>query len=251
MSLMKKLRVATLNLLFDDWQRWPRLDLVIAQTKKLNPDVLMLQEVTLDAGVAEKLTKALPGYHLSICPRTGKNSNLAQAIFTRAKPLSYQKLEIGQNRIAQKVVIRVGAQKLQLINIHAYFSPFRDGPRQKQMRRILEFANSPSILAGDFNALPAAKSLRLLRSRYESAYQSVHRHEPPNTSPSPLWRGPGARNSLRRAALWTHGGGAIDYIFVEKGLKVAKCQLAYNQPSSANSLLYPSDHFGLVADILI
>jgi len=244
-----KVRVATLNLLFDDWLRWPRLNLVIDEIKSLKPSVILLQEVSLKAGVAERLARELPEFNISLCPRTGKSANLAQAILSRKKPLATDWLELSQQRVAQKVMLEFGGHKICFINVHAHFSLLRDKPRATQIRQILRFADSPAIIAGDFNALPGATSLQPLEKRFASAYKKVHGSEPAMTGPSPLWRGPGLRQGVRRAALKFYSGGTLDYIFVEKSLRVTDCQLAFNKASPLNPVLYPSDHFGLVADI--
>lgn len=43
--------------------------------------------------------------------------------------------------------------------------------------------------------------------------------------------------------------GTLDYIFVDGAVRVERCEVAFNRPSPDDERLYPSDHFGLVADI--
>ena len=224
---------------------------MVAEVERLKPDVLMLQEVSLDAGVPEKLAQKLPNYHLSLCGREGRNAHLGHAILSLKKPSSEERLALSQQRIAQKITLSISGKKIILVNVHAYFNLLRDGPRQQHIRQILDFADKPAIIGGDFNALPSYKSLKLIQERFVSAHLQANGSEPAKTMPTPLWRGPGIRHSMRRSGLRLHGGGTVDYIFVEKSLKIAKCRIAFDKPAPNNPLLFASDHFGLVADIVI
>lgn len=258
---MAKLRVVTLNLLQDDWLRAERTALAVAEIKRLKPDVLMLQEVDIDAGVHKIFKQALPGYHMRICRRASFDSAYGLAIFTHAKPLANKRLALSQNRVAQMVPLNIGGKQLNIVNVHLYFNPFKDGARRIQVGQVLKFAQAPAIIAGDFNALPRNKSVKMMHVEFASAHKLVHGREPARTYPSPLWRGKGMRHSLRRTAirLWklltfrakTDWAGAIDYIFVSKSIKVKNCEMVFNQPAKNNKQLYASDHYGLMADIEI
>ena len=256
---MGKLRIVTLNLLQDDWLRRERTDLAIAEIKLLNPDVLLLQEVDLDGGVHRMIKKVLPAYHVSICRRGGIDAAYGLAAFTRAKPLANKRLALSQNRVAQKVTIRHGGKNISFVSAHLFFSPFKDRRRQEQVGLLLHFAAGSAAVAGDFNALPRARSVKMMQPVFYSAHKKVHGREPARTYPSPLWRGKGARHSLRRAGLrlWQlltfrakkDWAGTIDYIFIRKDLKLKSCEVVFNKPAKTDKKLYASDHFGLMADI--
>jgi len=256
---MLKIRVVTLNLFCDDWRRWERLDLAVAEIKRLKPDILLLQEVHFGAGAHKKLAKMLPGYHMSICHRGGNMNWVGQAIFSKLRPLGNDTLALSQNRVAQKVTLKIGSQKINFINVHLYFSPYLDKARRQQVHQVLDFARAPAVVAGDFNAMPAYGSIKVMKTRFSSAHQAVHGSEPRRTYPSPLWRGPAIWHSWRRRAInlfetvirllnqeWI---GTIDYIFVEQGIKARNCYVVFDKPLFGDPKLYASDHFGLVADL--
>lgn len=258
---MPNLILVTLNLLDDERRRWERLDLAVSEIKRLRPDVVLLQEVNLVAGVEKKLAKLLPDYVISICRLSGNSSGIALVTLSRQKPLAEDRLALSQDRVAQKITFKIGSRKVNFVNVHLYFSPLRDKARRQQVAQLLDFAGQPTIVAGDFNAMPAYKSMKMMQKRFNSAYRQIFGHEPLRTYPSPLWRGTGTRHELRRQALkvieavtgrlnqdW---GGTIDYIFAGQGIKATSCSLAFDKPSPDDKQLYASDHFGLVAGLTI
>ena len=256
---MTKLRVVTLNLAFYEHRRWERLKLAADEIKQLDPDILLLQEVSLSAGVEKRLKKLLPGYYFSLCPRGGRHRYLAQAVFSKYKPLAAQRLHLSQNRVAQKVVVKVGRKKLNIINVHLYFSPLRDAPRRRQAQKVLAFAEPPAVIAGDFNTFRNSGSIKLVKTRFNSAHSAKHGREPAKTYPSPLRLGPGLRHWLRNGAFTllsrvagkSQGGWGvpIDFIFVEKNMRVSASQVVFDKPAKADPHLFVSDHFGMLADI--
>lgn len=259
--MSKNLRIVTLNMLDDKYLREKRLALACQQIKKLNPDVLMLQEVALEKPFLAKLKKQLPGYHLSTAARGGRYSGYGLATLTRQKPLKNEELRLSQKRVALKTTLKVGTKSVDFINVHLFFSPAIDKPRQRQVKQILRFVERPGVVAGDFNALGRFRSIRLMKKHYASAHHSAHGQEPAKTYPTPLWRGRGVRHSLRRSALRASSvghylkkptwGWTIDYIFVNPSFTVKSCELAFTEPSGADKSLFASDHFGLVVDLLI
>ena len=85
-AIIRLVRIATINLLNDPWKRQERLKLFVAEVKRLKPDVILLQEVSLSARVPEHLAKALPEYHLSLCPRHGRLAGSeAEAVLSSQK----------------------------------------------------------------------------------------------------------------------------------------------------------------------
>ena len=56
---------------------------------------------------------------------------------------------------------------------------------------------------------------------------------------------------LRPGHLNPNWHGTLDYIFINRGLRAIDCQVVLNQPASHDPRLYPSDHFGLCADLEI
>ncbi|HEX5394951.1 MAG TPA: endonuclease/exonuclease/phosphatase family protein, partial [Candidatus Saccharimonadales bacterium] len=163
---MPALRILTLNLLQDDWLRRERTDLALEEIKRLKPDVLMLQEVDISGGVHKIFNRALPGYNMLICRRSGIDSSYGSAVFTKYKPHGNKRLALSQNRVAQLVPLNIGGRRINFVNVHLYFSPFKDRARQEQVIKVLRFAGSPAVIAGDFNALPRNKSVKMMQPEF-------------------------------------------------------------------------------------
>src|SRR5262249_9226929 len=115
---------------------------------------------------------------------------------------------------------------------------------------------TPIVAVGDFNATPDTPEIALMRSRFVSAYAACHVCEPKYTCPTPLRK----RKPLwRRLGRWlvnlcVHGSlrgwrGTLDYIFVSRELTVRDCRLILTRPSATDPGLYPSDHFGIAAEL--
>ena len=111
------------------------------------------------------------------------------------------------------------------------------------------------VLAGDFNAVPEAASVRFWCGQqslggtsvgYQDAWGSAHPGEPGHTA-SP-------RNPLRVVVGQPRERGRrIDYVLLRCSdhgptLEVAACALAFDEPVGG---VWASDHFGVVADLVV
>jgi endonuclease/exonuclease/phosphatase family metal-dependent hydrolase len=108
------------------------------------------------------------------------------------------------------------------------------------------------VVAGDFDAVPEAASLRFWTGQqsllgmsvyYQDAWAAVHPDKPGHTFTP--------RNALRSDAWRPRPGRRIDYILVRCGthgatLDIAACGLAFDQPQDG---VWASDHFGVFADL--
>lgn len=258
-----QLTIATLNLLNDapTWQA--RRQLIVPELIALAPDLIALQEVALPANNAQWLADQLSSYAVYLCPKTGRKSeHEALAILSRWPVRDHATLAlVHQDRVAHRVMVEHGGQRLTFANVHLYFSLLNDIPRVAQVRRLLDWLpqDVPAVVCGDFNASPRRGSMQLMRQRFISAHAAANGHEPAFTFPSPLHRGPGWRHSAR-SALLRAGGLAqhrqnaplhvtVDYIFVDPVIQVRECQIAFHRPDGRNPRVYPSDHFGLTAKL--
>jgi endonuclease/exonuclease/phosphatase family metal-dependent hydrolase len=252
---------ATLNLL-DDLLLWEqRGPMVLQGFLELRPDVIGLQEVSLDPPNAEWLAERLPGYSAYLCPRTRDRQSDSLAILTHLPVESHATTNLGQQgRQAQRVVVSKDGRRWTFVNTHLVWQPFDDTARRRQAERILDWIGDAErpILCGDFNAFPTARSVRLLKSRLSSAYEAAHGREPESTYPTALHRGPGLRHLARHAILRANGlirrrnerwGGTVDYLLVGPGLDVLSCDLIFDRPSPRDPGLFASDHLGLFATL--
>ena len=253
------LTISSLNLL-DDLEHWEeRGPLVVRELDRLQPDLILFQEVRLSINNAQWIADQLGGYSVHLCPKTGERGRRdALAILSRLPVVSHYKFALGhQDRVAQRVVVRHHGVTWHIANTHTYWHPLNDRTRMREARRLVEWVPQPGVIGGDFNAEPYYPSMLAMKERFVSAHVAVHGHEPTYTCPTPLYRGPQARHAARRTALrlvglvksrknemWT---GVIDYIYVDPVIAVKDCHVAFNHPSGPDHRMYPSDHLGLFA----
>ncbi len=256
------LKIVSLNLLIDlrFWEK--RKLLVLDELKRLKPDIIALQEVSLFKMNGQWLADQLGGYRVYLCPKTGVNPHEGLAILSKLSAVHHQTVSFGkQKRVAQSITIKIDDKLVNLANTHLIFEPVSDRARLTQVEKLVDWLPSPAIVCGDFNAEPESQSMTTIKKRFSSAYEAVHGHEPNHTCPTPLKRGLypvqlATQTGMRLAGLYKHRRnmhwhGTLDYIYTEKTLQVNACHLAFTKASATDNKMYASDHFGLVAEIEI
>jgi endonuclease/exonuclease/phosphatase family metal-dependent hydrolase len=255
------LTVTTLNLMSDLalWEQ--RGPLIADELARLAPDVIAFQEVVLPFDTATWLADRLGGYEVLLGPKSRRSGQSeAVAILSRLPVEHHERIEFGaQNRVAQKVIVRHGSTRWEVANAHLHWSIHDDDTRVGQVRRMMDWLTSdlPTVVCGDFNARPSYRALAAARERFDSAYALANGHEPEFTFPHALYRGPRvwptpmrwATRLLRpmltfRRAPWR---ATVDYILVERGIQVLRCDTCFAHPAPGQPHLYPSDHVGLTA----
>jgi endonuclease/exonuclease/phosphatase family metal-dependent hydrolase len=255
---MPEVTIATLNL-FNRVGRWgERAPLVVEQVAETAPDVIGLQEVDLliDQGhwLADRLNLWLgppyyTAYHQS---KSGREAAVqAIAVLTRLTVLEHEGLDyLSMGRVAQRLLLDLGGGvRLDLYNTHLHHpaTVAAEQTRCQQARRLLRWMSRhrtlPQAVVGDFNALPEGRAVALMKRHFLSAHETAHGHEPDCTWPSPL---------LAQPLEPDEATGTLDYIFVSRrGIRVMEARLAFNRPHADDPALYPSDHFGLLARLVI
>ena len=254
--------VVTLNILNDlaAWDR--RAPLIVDGLRRMQPDLVALQEVALPHNNAQWLADQLDGYSVHLCPKTGRMAGReALAILSRLPVQQHDTLSlITQSRVAQRLIVAQGASRLAFVNTHLYWNPLDDAPRLGQARKILEWLpeDMPAVVCGDFNAEPHSKTIAALSERFVSAHRAANGREPAYTCPTPLPRHDGIHHRADHVIAWLAGlflkrkhdswRGTLDYIFVEPSLRVTSCRVVFDRPAPGDGQLYPSDHFGLMAE---
>lgn len=257
-----RLRVVTFNLL-NDLRFWPeRGPLILEGLRALDPDVIALQEVSLPFDNASWLAERLGGYSVHLRGKTGSRSGrealgiLSRLPVAEHSGLSYHK----QGRVAQRVVVEHGGVHWTIANTHLHWSLYDDRTRRAQVRRLLEWlpAASPTIVCGDFNALPHYHAIGRMIERFTSVQIDYFGGERLPTFPTPLKRGPGVNHMARARALRLLGRalgqdegwrGTLDYIFVDRSVNVLHTAVVLNDPAPHDPELFPSDHAALLADL--
>lgn len=263
---MPRLKIVTINIL-TDLSRWNQRRLLLLQgLAALSPDLIVLQEVKLPQNPARWLADHLGYPHILLSPKMGYSaSREALAIISRLPYKDESVLDLGgQDRIAQRVGLNFGNSTIYLVNSHLYWQPGESAARLRQVERLLDWlpgfsGDPPGIVCGDFNGTPETQAIQLMRQRFLSAYATVHGKEPEYTCPTPLPRSAwsvtrtflGFFFLIRPQHINLSWRGTLDYIFVDPRLAVTDCRVVLDQPSPENSRIYPSDHFGLYAEIEI
>lgn len=250
---MSEFTVATLNLFnrMGDWER--RAPLVIDQLDALAPDVIGFQEVdlNLDQGmwIARQINQRLPKdahYRIRHAASPGKYASVhGVATMSRIDATEHVILDLmSEERVAQRHVFETGGKQFALVNTHLHHPPEAADVRVQELEYLLAWLDRdtrslPTIVLGDFNSYVEEPAVSLMKSRFRSAHETVHGHEPDKTWSTPVN---------------THDNsphGTLDYIYVSEHFKVADAGLAFNTPSPDDPNLYPSDHLGLFARLAL
>jgi endonuclease/exonuclease/phosphatase family metal-dependent hydrolase len=261
---MPPLKIVTINIL-NDLSRWAQRRLLLAQgLADLSPDLIAFQEVQLPHNPAGWLADQLGYSHRMLSPKSGWSAaHEGLALLSRWPLDDTAVLDLGgQDRIAQRASLKVGERPVVVANTHLYWQPGESPARLRQVERLLDWLQNlpgapPCVICGDFNATPETQAIRHMGQQLRSAHLTVHGVEPEYTCPTPLPRSPWAVTRtllgffllIRPRHLDLRWRGVLDYIFVDSRLKVTDCQVVLDKPSPENPRIYPSDHFGLYAEI--
>jgi len=245
-----RLHVATLNIrnIADRWDE--RLPLLLADMAALQPDLLGLQEVVFAvqqdrvigaAGAARYQTIRAPAGR----PEYGNALLVRETIPTDA----HDRLDLGLNRSALRVLAALPGGGRVLVAVTHLHHPAPDREeRDRQAETLLDWlATAPQadaiVAMGDFNADPAEPAYaRMVAAGFRSAHLEANGAEPPATWPSGI-QAPGIDKDGHP--------GCLDYIWVRGAARVESCRLAFDRPAVGDPTLYPSDHFGLAAHLVL
>lgn len=261
------MRVLTLNV----WARhgdWAARRAVLREgMRMLNPDLLCLQETVVTGDYDQVLDLLGDGYqrwHQEGREADGTGLSMASRWPMGARwerdLLVTSRLDPGELG-ARVAVARVDVPAIGEVVLVNHKPTFRLGfERERELqsvcaaRFVSELAEQrPVVLAGDFDAVPDAASIRFWHGAqslegvsvcYQDAWDTVHDSVPGYTfTPD---------NPLVREGNWPRvPPRRIDYVMVgcdDTGprLRIADCLLAFDQPLDG---VWGSDHFGVVADL--
>lgn len=263
---MPRLRVVTVNILNDLYSstRWEeRRGLLAAGLAQLAPDVIALQEVRLPENTAQWLAAQLGGYSVHLAPKTGRLGRHEGVALLSRRPVTGQAvLDLGsQARVAHALDLDVDGLPTTLVNGHFFWWTGHHPARVRQVERLLAWlqpalAERPVVVCGDFNSTPDTPAIALMQRHFVSAHAAAHGREPDYTAPAPLRR---PEHRLKRLIVQTMSlfanrtgrpwRGTLDYIFANRRTRVLDCRVVLDQPAAHDPGLYPSDHFGLAAEL--
>jgi endonuclease/exonuclease/phosphatase family metal-dependent hydrolase len=247
---MDRLLVATWNILNlqDRWEE--RLPLLLAEMSALQPDLIGLQEVVYPMQQDRLLGAAGAGRYEAVRGWAGRpeygNSLLVKAPLT---PEPIDRIDLGVNRGAHRMLLALpGGARLLFAVTHLHHLPADRAIRDDQTAALLRWldgspAHDALVVVGDFNAPPDEPAARRMRAAgFRSAHAEARGEEPAVTWPS----------GLQAPAMDTDGDPAcLDYIWCRGLVSVEGARVFGDRAAVGDPTLYPSDHFGLAADIVV
>ncbi len=244
------MRFMTFNLRHhaDHWL--DRLPLVVEMILQEDPDVLALQEISLEIEQVNQILDIVNSsvknpYQAVIEPKWSGHHREGIGFFSRIPFLETERLELPEGgRVAQRVTIMTDGGMINLYNTHLHhLPPFSESIRLTQIHHLLKWLRLQdqkgiaTILAGDFNASPSSKTISVILQEMISSYKSFHGCEPERTFPTPMLKVP-------------YGPATIDYIFLSPDdFQVHQARLTGTVPSKFDANLFPSDHYGLLVEL--
>ena len=271
-----KIRVVTLNVWNTEGEEG-RLDLINQELRRLDPDLIALQEVvqTPDTSCIGRLLK---GMNLQTTHQADVQSRVppfadrygGSAVATRrphrfVECLDLRLPEAGDlpwATLAVSVDIP-GEGDLLFIGATAAWRLSAEAARERQAVAITELdarqrGALPTVIAGDFNAGPSAASIRYLTGLQSLAGRSVRYYDAwaiAGEGPGHTWTGenPNAKAVAEAIVGQPDYHERFDYVFVggwdahpKAHARVTSAKLAFDQPVEG---MWLSDHFGLVVDL--
>ncbi|HJR73639.1 MAG TPA: endonuclease/exonuclease/phosphatase family protein [Luteimonas sp.] len=239
-----EISLVTFNL-YHDKADWPkRLPLILAELRRLNPDVITLQEVIGHENLrnqAQTLADALGyEYAFSSVDPENKPQRYGNAILTRRPIVArhWTRLQpFDDSRTALHLRMAIGDRVLNVYTTHLHWTDGGGAIRQRQVADLMRFIadtsdGAPSLVAGDFNAVATAPELGALTANFQDAYGKLHPDEAAD---------PKANSTLN---LSYYPPKRIDHAFLQKdALAPEAATIVLNRADDEGT--WPSDHYGM------
>lgn len=244
-------RVATFNIRNDTDRYSERKPLLVSAFVALSADLIGLQEVRLDGERQDDLLAAAAGEHRlrSFDARYRSHPDYGTTILAGiGEVLVHEVLPLSHGRPAHRILVALpGDRTLWFANTHLYHVAGRHDIRLEQVRALCEWmagapAATASIVLGDFNAPPSEPAYAAVKEAgYRSAFLEANGAEPPTTTPP----------AFEQPAPPAGGPACVDYIWLSGEIRARAAWVAADRPHPADPSLYPSDHFAVVADVVM
>lgn len=263
---MSQVTLATINV-SSRYHRWlRRRQLLVGQLVDSAPDIVCLQSLNYPIGQGRWLLSQInarlksreqPPYRL-VQPRppfiTTFGNNMSVGVLTRLPVVYHDTLSLGAGSLpALRVNVRLPNQHtLDVVSVHLRSGEHDVQMRQEQVLLLTGWLNDQKwvprqVVAGDFNEVPSGLAIQLMKQRFRSAYSMTYGREPLATYPTRLLDPLSVSRNGRFG--WS---GCLDYIFVSSGVPgVKKTAVFLDKHDEEDDTLYPSDHVGLLATLLV
>lgn len=260
---MTTLSVLTLNIWNYEGEWAERAALIRDWIGLLDPDLIALQEVLRGPSIDQAgLLLDQDVYHLHYEPMfdywgdtTLAFGNLVASRWplARAERLLLSSDDDAEPRNAISVDVEAPLTRLSFTTTHLSPRPWHSRIRSTQVVHLAELVKRrafdtgmPAILCGDFNAQPDADEIRFMKGLHTIQERSFFMVDAWDVG------GPGERGATftaRNLSRTYTRDVRLDYIFVSRDdIRVQRCDLACHLPRRG---IYPSDHFGLYAELTL
>lgn len=258
------LRVATWNLWwrFGPWEE--RLPLIVEELRRVDPDVVCLQEVwsTADGSAAQVVADAL-GFEVAVAEGVdwGDGVRFGNAIASRWPLAAVEEVLLPdaghpEGRHVLRADVDGPRGPFQVFCTHLNWRLDQSAVRQAQVRHLAAVVAAagprtyPPIVCGDFNAEPRSVEIELLTGQREVAEPGLvlvdcwHAAHPADPGPTFRTANPYAASQLE----WDR---RLDYVFVgwPKARGAGHPVHAETFGTTPTGDLWPSDHDGVLADL--
>jgi endonuclease/exonuclease/phosphatase family metal-dependent hydrolase len=246
------LRIATLNM-EQDHKRWAsRRELIVEQLAAIDPDLFAMNEVCIPLQSARWIQEQMRdrhGRHYALVQQTrvnGLSSIEGEALLTRLPIVETGNLDF-RTRDMVALVARVQWQSTQIdvYVTHLFMSRGDESLRVFQVRQLLDWIATREdvahrIVCGDFNATLDKPSAALMAEHFRPTQFAP-------TAFTPLADDDGNVSHPN----WPRMDRCIDYIWISESIEIAASRVAFDRGHPVDSSLYPSDHAGVWADLVL
>jgi endonuclease/exonuclease/phosphatase family metal-dependent hydrolase len=247
-----KIRIATLNM-EQDHKRWNlRRDLIIDELAAIDPDLFAMNEVCIPLQSARWIQATMRerhSRHYALVQQTrvnGLSATEGEALLTRLPILETGNLDLRTRDIVALVArVLAGTTPIDVYVTHLFMSRGDESLRVYQVGQLLEWIESRTdagarIVCGDFNAT----------LDQPSAARMAKHFRPTQTAPTAFTPLADSDGSVSHPT-WPRMDRCIDYIWIAGALDVAASAVCFDRGHPADPTIYPSDHAGVRADLLV
>ena len=244
------LTVVTINLCHDSHE-WPRrLPLILAELRRLKPDVVCLQEVLQHATLrnqAETLGDSLGmGVQFASVDGPERTKRYGNAVLTPHRVLVGEQRNLApadDYRAVAHVRFEWRGREVDAYSTHLHHTKEGGAIRATQIRHLVAYVDStrgkgPVVVGGDFNCELGTPEMDLMTARYRDVFRAVH---PSATRAEAATYNP----------LFEPNVGVIDHVLVEasprRKVTPVACDVIFRTPAADS--VWASDHFGVVAKL--
>lgn len=246
------LRVATFNLRNIEDRYDERKPLLAEAFAAMDAEIAGLQEVTFDGYDQDDLLAdavTIRAYR-SLRAESVRFRGNGTAILAGTGEVQVEDiLRLSPERALQRALfVLPGLHTLWFVNTHLHHKKEEPEVRTTQVQALVDWmAKAPAadatIVTGDFNMPPTEPGYALMTAAgFRSAFVEATGAEPEFTRPSGIIA-PNMDTDSKRAT--------FDYIWVNGAIEVRSARLAATTPAPGDATLYPSDHFAVVAEVVV